>query len=640
MGETTFRATFSADDQSLSSSMRKMRDESHLMANDMIADANKIAQATDQSVNKVLQEQINLYEKGRKATMYQERVALDSSWSAKMASANPQNQSGIKAQWDAAKKDLNEQFKRDDIQIDLLRDIVSAINGNAIHGINSKQSKDNINKVRSGSTDGMTPEAEYQARVQYGLSGKDDNKAGSISSIAIGTMLGQMLFSGMRGINNIASGAISASDGEIATSKFWSAVPFVGDALSNASSRHIELAEKRDRLALGINSRGGNVNILQDSDVFGLDDAIAQDRNIDGTPMTDEDRQRNLDGLADIDMITNPRQTRGMAEHSAKKTMADLHNEAVSNINKRKSVGDWSYESAGLDSTEFLEMAGRLLPELGSSSNLLGQTKAFADITRGGGIGEGNALGVANLMRLNGGGDLRSVMGSIVGNLGGGTSRALRDKHVADVISMSQSRYGEGFANVDPSVMARVSGAFKNNFGEALSSSDNIMSMMASVSKPSDEFQQGINYKIYAEQMSKQGKSASYIGFKQWQEKPENGLLSGKMDYIKNVYGTGEFGIMAANAAGIGKTWEANELYLKGGTKGLRPEDMAKANKTVGFNAEDYTTSRQIQQAQLTDAFTKSMWDGIGKALEQVATAMEKQASATFKLLEHMMHSN
>ncbi|NCU26940.1 hypothetical protein EOM86_09510, partial [Candidatus Nomurabacteria bacterium] len=76
MSSTTFRAVFEAEDKSFSSVMRRMRDESNAMAEGMLSDANKISQASGQKVNKVLEEQIALYEKRSRLMRSQEAMEL------------------------------------------------------------------------------------------------------------------------------------------------------------------------------------------------------------------------------------------------------------------------------------------------------------------------------------------------------------------------------------------------------------------------------------------------------------------------------------------------------------------------------------------------------------------------------------
>ncbi len=639
MGETSFRATFEADDKSFSSTMRKMRTEAHTMAQEMITDANAVAGATQQNVNKVLQEQIALYEKRRDITKREERMALDSQYQAKISSATPDNRAGLHAQWEGAKGNLEKQFKNDDLQVDLLREIISTLKETAAEQIISDKDtvKENIGRIKDGSASGMSPEDEYKARVQSSLI-KDNEKIEKEKSrtweTAIGTFLGNQASQMLHKIGGIAEGAVSASDGDVVASKLWSIIPVAGDALSAASARHLELAEKSDRLSMSLRAKGMNIGLSGDSDKLDYDlflgtagsKSAASDisksipeldingdlksENAKFAASTDDQRRREIE------------RTRFIAEHDQKAIQRD-------NVS-------WSYRAAGVDEVEFKDMSMKLLsanPMIKSASDLHKQTMSLIDITQGGGIGDGTALGLAGLQKLGGGGsDIRDVMGQLVGNLGSGTTRAMRDSNVADVISMVQSRASSGF-NINPEAdtakMANIKAAFQSNYGVSLSSSDNIMSMMAAMANPQDDNQQAMNYKIYASQMSKAGLPVSYVGFKKWQEKPENGLMFGKMDLIKETFGSTDYGVMAMNALGGGKTWEASELYVKKGASGLSPDELNKNQEKVKFNAADYATDRQVQQAALTDAFIKSMTEGIATAFSQVGNSIAEKIATS-----------
>lgn len=634
MAESSFRATFTADNSSFSATMREMKDESHIMAQSMIADANKIAQATDQSVNKVLAEQISLYERGRRATMRQERAQLDANWAQKMMDASPENKSGIQAQWDVAKKDFQEQHKLDHIQIDILRDIVDAINNSALRGTGSEESQERVAAFRAGKK--LSDEEEYVARIQDKVDQKKE-KDPTMWDVAKGTIIGQAVMGMLSRAGNAMSGAINDPDGDIGAARLWGALPAAGGTIESIVSRHMQLAETADRLAVSLNSRGANIGHIQDESGF-VDPNIKFDTaNLDKVSSINDPRDMNPSssryGMRKSDRMYNPNWKQDDDNEKAR-----MKSEWENNPSNPMS---WSYEGAGVDHIKFLEAAGKLAPELGTSSGLRNQTKSFFDITQGGGISEGTTLSMANLLRLGGGGDLKSTMGQVSGALGdNGVGRAIRDKHISEVVGIGESRYSSGFANVDPVMLSKVKAGFKSNFGEALSSADNIQSIMSAMSKPSDEFQQGLNYKIYAEQMAKDGKEASYVGFKKWQEKPENGLLSGKMDYIKSVYGDGEFGVMAANAAGIGKTWEANELYLKGGTKGLSPDELRKKGEVSRMEATDYKTSRMEKQAVLNDEYIKSSVDGLMESINQIGSAILKNTGVLSTLQEFLKKNN
>src|ERR1700741_4095906 len=127
MAESNFRATFAADTSNFSDQMRQMKEDSHQMAQEMISDALQVAKATEQNVNKVLQEQIALYEKRRELMKAEERMELDARFKGKLDLANPAQRSGINASWNNAKADLSEQFKRDDLQVDLLREVIATL---------------------------------------------------------------------------------------------------------------------------------------------------------------------------------------------------------------------------------------------------------------------------------------------------------------------------------------------------------------------------------------------------------------------------------------------------------------------------------------------------------------------------------
>lgn len=633
MAESSYRATFSADTSAFGSAMREMKELSGEMAQEMIADANKIAAATEGSVNKVLAEQIALYERGRKATMRQERAQLDSTWQEKLAAANPASKAGVQAQWDVAKKDFQEQHKLDNIQIDVLRDILDALNQDALHGAGSTEAKERIEALKSGKK--LSVEEEYKARVQGKYTDKDDEKKGmrDMWEVAKGTMIGQAVMGMVSAAAKAVSGAVNDPDGNIGAARLLGAIPVIGSTMEAVVGRHMALAETSDRLATSLNSRGANIGMTQG-------EAHLNDPNlkIDWSKMP-KPNERDMNpsssryGMTKDQKYYDPYWEKNDEEEKRKSDAEWRNNEA--------NPMSWSYEGAGVDRNKFLETSSKLAPELGTARGLKDQTKSFIDITQGGGISEGTTLGMANLLRLHGGGDLRNTMGQVSGALGdNGESRAIRDKHIAEVVGMGNARYSEGFAKVDPITTAKVKAAFKSNYGEALSSADNIQNMMGAMSKPSDEFQQGINYKIYAEQMSKEGKEASYVGFKKWQEKPENGLMSGKMDYIKQVYGDGELGQIAAKEAFGSKTWEANEVYLKGGSKGLSPEELKKRGASTDFNAEDYKTERMVKQAQMTDEYIKGAFEGFTESVKQIGEAILKNTGVLGKLSSFLEKHN
>ena len=273
MADTNFRATFSADTSGFASQMRQMKEDSSQMASEMIEDALEVAKATDQSVNKVLKEQIALYEKRRELLKSEERMELDSRFRSKLDLASPSQRAGINSQWNAAKADLTEQFKRDDLQIDLLREVINTLRESAQQQMvqDADASADNVRAVKEGKQF-SSPDEEFKARVQADYTKTvvdktrvvDKEKDDTMWETAKGTMLGQLAIAAIQKVGGVVTGAVSSTDGEIAASKLWSVIPVVGDALATASARHIELADQRDRAAHYLRARGASVDLLSD----------------------------------------------------------------------------------------------------------------------------------------------------------------------------------------------------------------------------------------------------------------------------------------------------------------------------------------------------------------------------------------
>ncbi len=634
--ETTFRAVFEAEDRSFSSSMRRMRDDSKLMASDMIADANRVAAATDQSVNKVLQEQISLYERGREVMKREERMRMDAKYGAAMSSAeSPEDKSKIKTEWNEQKRLLVEGHKKDDVQILLLKEVIHTLRDTAQKELASdeKAAKENIRAVLSGDVEHMSPEAQYVARTQSEMVARDKGDKGVFNEVLLGTMIGNAVMSIGRTLSNMGAGAMQASDGEMMGSQLFAAIPYVGGALSAASARHLELSEQSDRLSMGLRSKGVMVDIVGGGAVSGIDKMSIPNfdkKTTTGVPDTAKDvleaveKERRIRDLRKKEWAAG---TSGMAydDPSGYKAEADALAAALPKKVEEKPL--WSYNEAGVDRNEFLTMASRLLPAIGTGSGLNENVRSMIDITQGGGVSEANVISLANLMRMSGSTDVRSSMGSMVGILNYfGVNKAMRDTTIGGVTGIAQGMYDSGSASVDVNKIAAMSGAFYQNYGPALSSTSNIQSVMQSMSNPQTDYQQAINYRVYAAQRSKEGKATSYIDFMKWQEDPSQGLMGGKMDYLADVYGTGEFGAMAFKAAGIGKKYSAAEAYLKGGTKGLHGDVVATSET---FDATGYTTERQRSQAELTDAFVVGMTEGMEKVFTQLGDSIAKKMSAS-----------
>lgn len=637
MAETSFRAVFEAEDRSFSSAMRQMRDDSKLMATDMIADANRIAEATDQKVNKVLQDQIALYEKNRELAKREERMKLDSRYSGAMqAATTDMDRSRLKEEWDKGKENLKREHAQDDMQVGLLKEIIYTLRDTAQRELASdeKHANERMRAVRDGATGKMSTEEEYIARTQLEMTGGKGGKSRSmLADVFLGTMLGQAVMGAGQKFAQIGQGAMQASDAEVVTAQMWSAIPYIGDALSAAHMRHLELSEQSDRMSMGLMARGVNIKTITGAGGFmaNLPSIGGKDQN----SVYDEDQWRaQLDSAAvkyneyaELRKREWSAATSGYAwqDPSGYKAQADAMVTPIGALTKKT---PWSYTEAGIDRNEFLTLATQLLPMLGTGTGLAANTRALIDITQGGGISSANAMSAAKVLRLGGGGSLRAMMGEVVGSINAaGINPALRDEMVGDIMGLTQGMYDSGFGNVDVGRMSRVRSTFQRNYGDALGSIANIQAMMSSMANPQTDYQQAINYRIYAAQRAKEGKATSYLDFMKWQEDPSQGLLGGKMEYLSDVYGTGEFGAMAFKAAGIGRKWQASEAYLKAGAGGLSAAELGVSSASATFDATQFTTERQKQQAEITTAFTQGMTEGMTKVFEQIGDTIAKKIS-------------
>ncbi|NCU25667.1 hypothetical protein EOM86_02985, partial [Candidatus Nomurabacteria bacterium] len=314
-------------------------------------------------------------------------------------------------------------------------------------------------------------------------------------------------------------------------------------------------------------------------------------------------------------------------------------------LNAHAFANQWSYHAAGWDQTEFLGKAEQIAPMIGNIANINSDTRSWIDAYQGGGVSESALGSIANLTRYGYRyGDYGKWAGdTFVRNLDpekdklplsfmlreletyfqfSGMDTSRRSEYFGDVAALGQANLDSGFSRSDVGWFAAGKNMFRDVFGEAYATNANMMATTSALANPQDSWRQALNYQIYAKQRAAEGKSVSYVDFMKWQEKPlQNNLIMEQASTLHDWFGSGEIAEIAFKNAFSTKTWEQAGIYSAANPNMMFMDTYDGEFKNLP-SASSNASGRQRNQAELTDAFTVSAYEGLKTAFAQIGESI------------------
>lgn len=177
---------------------------------------------------------------------------------------------------------------------------------------------------------------------------------------------------------------------------------------------------------------------------------------------------------------------------------------------------------------------------------------------------------------------------------------------------------------IDQSKNAQILSAFSTIWADPKQAAERLKSVDASLKSPSNDYQKALNFAVLASK----NKGAGLFDLLELQEQGVSapGLLQGRMDLMRKMYGSGDmlklstmnaFGLTAAQSRTMVEGYLANPKafdYTQYTDKGLFKESQLEAN----------TSAKTKQIAEISDAYITSAVDGLKITIKQSFDAIGK----------------
>lgn len=604
------RIRFEVDDSNIKSSFDRIKDSAVSLSREMMSDATRMSSGGRQVIDN-LEDQIKLIEKrnelDRQKSVFKERARLDSVLMSPASS--DADQKSARDLFGRQMRMVEAQSREDRLQTTLLQEIIDAIReqGRAELAEDRKGIERKVRDWEKGRLGDLTDEDKVKLSEQKRIIDQDRSEKTKPAPLQwLEVAKGMVVASFVNKLSSIPREIASAKDAESIISQMYTAIPVIGDALAAASERHIESHESRNRLLMTVWAMSGINKQIPAS----VQKVIEDSRKQVGVQKVGEDTVY---------------------------TMSD-HNRVIQNAYQDHLSERWSYVNAGFDQNEFLPIAIQLARTGGTVDNLPSRTRALIDIFKTRGIDMGQLYNMAGYQRYDRARGMDKY--GLIGNISqmdaifesAGINRVRLSESLGIMESLAQTQLGRGLESVNMIQMAQMKSVFEKLGGTFAYTPDVINSIDQSLSSPSNEFQEGLSYKIYSQMQARQGLPATYLGFKRWQEQGIWGSdrMMGELGAIQDVFGQSMYAELAIKERFGLKSFEQARIMM-----GLKPEDFAGVTggtedvlgRMLG-GAPEYTTKRERWQAEISEAFIKSMEDGITTAFNQVGQAIASKVSS------------
>ncbi len=557
-------------------------------------------------------------------------------------------------------RDMQKQIENSRLQVDLMRELIDTIKIDARREIASDKSGvikriKEIDKDSRGVSDEERLKIEYQRKLLDKDKDLKEDKRGGWTDVFKGVLAAEAVKGIVSRIGRGTSELAGMTYEETTVAKLWSAVPVIGAGLAAANTRTIEL---QGQVAKSSSALAGSTG-LNISGITSLGESRSRESaklefrkkyGYDLDPTLYESSVDNYGAFGQLTAMFGARKVGAIGKKTAqiraiKRVIYEKGLVTSEAEEERRAEGvrkNWSYSDIGISHDEFIPIANQLAMARGTTGgDLASSTKNILSIEKSRGIDRNSLMGLASAERYMKGGMSDDKLITTFGRMEdifkrsgiiGDTDRSRMGASVASVLSLTQSDISRG-VGADPLKAAAFKGSLESLGGRFANDPSMLQTINAGLTNPQNEWSESSNYQIYAQQMRAEGKQATYVGFKKWQEQGYRapGLLQGRQKMIKSMFGDSEMATIAEKSMNEGLSWEESSKLagketfdLSTGNKSTK-EDIADYKKKYSEGAAGVTTQKEKSQAEITDAFIESETKGLEVALAKTGDALARK---------------
>ena len=629
MSDLVSRTRFEADDSAYMDTIERMRSRTREIFAEMSRESVSLGEGTPDYIAQRASESQRASERRYQEEQHRIRERRDEI-SRDVTMTGSQRESAL----ESVRRDeqvANQNLSESRLQTELLREMIDTIRTTARQELLDDRSdvQQRVDMFRRGDV----PDDEFERAVveeQSRMLGEPEAKPPKQWVEVMKGVLAASLIQQLAKLPNVLA---TSRDEEEAISGLWSAVPFVGDALANASSRSMELQERRDQEVNELTKLGLYGKMARDrEDWRGIGEYTESDsleemynRRLYGSPS-----ERAAAGGEINDMLSAMGSPNGiMMGNGMTMNMAisKASNFGVSGVDFYSQLGDINRAYGYAQDRSEAAQLGVDYSAIQKNQDVdAGTLQSMARLMRGTDnslAGLSYLVDQANTYKLDYGGSLSPY------KYEDETNPRMRQREMfQNIASLGQSRFGRGIAFDATETVSLVNNMMRS--GGTLSDMGAISAIDSKMSSGGTDFENAFMYQVYADEMAAAGQPATYMGFLKWREKgATSSKIQGVTNQITSRFGKSDIGtLMTKQLLGARSFQEAETLMNKDfwiePTKGSE-STIEKYRASMESNA--LVTARQKSQAEITDAFTESMWSGMAEVFVKIGDALYERIS-------------